>query len=241
LSQVTSAALTFYIFGLISLSSKFYLIKRNYNYPLVSFSIYVIIFAHILDANQIRAALAMTILMYSLCIKSHNVFTYLILAGIAVLFHYSGIIILVLYLVRSPLLGLIGLVVFSLSIHIVISAFDFLAFAKYWLASPAGKANLTSSIFIMQAGIFFVSIYFWNKLSYLQQKGAYLNAIGVFVYVLFIDYSIVAHRTRELSQIGIMSILFFGDKKWTYIKLFSAISIIYITIYNLVYIFGRLT
>ena len=240
LSQVTSAAQTFYIFGLISLSSKFYLIKRNYNYPLVSFSLYMIIFVPILDANQIRAALAMTILMYSLCIKSNNIFTYLVLAGIAVLFHFSGIIILILYLVRFPLLGLIGLIVFSFSVQILISSFSYLAFAEYWLASPSGKANLTSSIFILQAGIFFVSIYFWKKLSYLQQKGAYLNAFGVLIYVLFIDYDIVAHRIRELSQIGIMSILFFGEKKWTYIKLFSALCISYIAIYNLIYIFGRL-
>ena len=239
LSQITSAAMTFYIFGLISLSSKFYLIKRNYNYPLIAFSLYTVAFSNLLDANQIRAALAMTILIYSLCIRSHNFFSYLILASIAMLFHYSGIVILVLYLTRTPLLGLVGFIVFAFTFEILISDLGFLSILNYYFAAK-GQANLTSSVFIMQVIIFILSILFWQKLSYPQQKGAYLNAFGVLVYVLFNDYGLIAHRTRELSQIGILGILFLGDKKLTYIKFFSAICFSYLVMYNLVYVIGKL-
>ena len=240
LTQVTSAAITIYIFGFIALSSKFYLIKKNYNYPLIVFTLYTLIFVPILDGNQIRAGLAVTILMFSLCINSRNLSNYLILTIIAILFHYSGIVILILYLTRTPLLGFIGLLVFSLTFHMLMSAFGYLAFAEYWLASASGKANLTSSIFIMQVCIFFVSMYSWKKLSYRQQKGAYLNAFGVLVYILFNDFAIVAHRIRELSQLGILSILFFGDKKLSYIKFFTAICLSYIVAYGLVSTLGRL-
>ena len=97
LAQFLSADMTFYVFGVIALSTKFYLIRSYYNFPLLTFFIYSITFIHILDGNQIRASLAATIVIYALCFMPRSSYGYLVLAVIASLFHYSGIMILQAY------------------------------------------------------------------------------------------------------------------------------------------------
>ena len=241
LAQAFSAAMTFYFFGLIALSTKFYLIKKYFNYPLIVFCIYTITFVHILDGNQIRAALACTVLLYALCAPSRNSFSYFILAIIAGLFHYSGIVILAFCFIRIPLFGLAGIVVLGLVYTWLIMSVDYFAFAKIWLPSPDGQVNFTSSVFILQVCIAIVCALVWKKLSDGQKKGAYLNAIGVVVYIVFSNNGIVAHRIRELSQLGILAVLFLGDKRLTYVKLVSAICLGYIVLYNVVYIVERLS
>ncbi len=240
LSQVFSAAMTFYFFGLIALSTKFYVFKKYFNYPLIVFCIYTLTFAYFLDGNQIRAALAFTVLLYALCVPPRNSFSYVILAIIAVQFHYSGIVILALYFTRFPLFGLALLVVVSFVFNWLLTSVSYLSFAKIWMASSDGQVNLTSSMFIMQVCIAIVCAFFWNKLSEQQKKGAYLNAFGVVAYVAFIDNAIVAHRIRELSMLGILAILFLGEKRLTYVKFISAICLAYVTLYNLATVVGRL-
>ena len=240
LAKIFSAGMTFYIFGFVALSTKLYLFKKYYNYPLISFCTYSICFLYILDGNQIRTALAATILLYAFCVPSRNFFSYFILAIIASQFHYSGIVILAFYFIRTPLFGMAGLVVFSLVFNWLIQSVPYLEFARIWLGDGEGQINLTSSVFIIQVCIAIVCALFWRTLSDGQKKGAYLNAVGVVVYVVFFDNALVAHRIRELSQLGILAIVFLGDKRLTYVKFISAICLAYIVLYNLVKIVERL-
>lgn len=240
LAQVFSAAMTFYFFGLIALSTKFYIFKKYCNYPLIAFCIYTLTFAYFLDANQLRAALACTVLIYALCVPPRNSFSYFILAIIAVQFHYSGIVILIFYFIRAPLFGLALLVVTSFVFDWLLASVSYLSFAKIWLSNSDGQVNLTNSLFIMQVCITIVCTLFWKSLSDQQKKGAYLNAFGVVAYVVFIDNAIVAHRIRELSMVGILAVVFLGEKRLTYVKFISAICLAYITLYNLVTVVERL-
>lgn len=241
LTQVFSPGMTFYLLGLIALSSKFYVIKKYCNYPLITYCIYTITFAHVLDGNQVRAALAATIVLYSFSLPHRSLFNYLILAIIASTFHYSGVIILIFYFIYAPFLGLTMLIVLSLIYQWLLMSLDYLSFLKYWLPESVGQVNLTSSIFIMQVCIAIVCAFYWKSLNYQQRKGAYLNVFGVIIYVAFIDNAIVAHRFRELSVLGILGVLFFGDKKLTNLKLLTYICFGYIVLYNIIYIFLRLS
>lgn len=235
-AQVFSPGMSFYLMGLVALSAKFYLIKKYFNYPLIAFCVYTLIFVHILDGNQIRAALALTILLYALSLPSCSLFGYLSLAIIATLFHYSGIVILILYFVRAPLLGLTLLVAISFIYEWLILSTDNLTFLRIFLPSSDGQINFTNSLFIMQVCIAIVCLLFWNNLNCQQKKGAYLNFFGIVAYVAFVENALIAHRLRELSQLGILTVLFFGDKKFTYVKIVTAICLGYIILYNLIYI-----
>lgn len=240
LAQFFSAAMTFYVFGLIALTAKFYVLQKYYNFPLIVFCIYIVTFVHILDGNQIRAALAATIIMYSLCIQPRNSFSYLFLALIAALLHYSGIVILAFYFTRAPLLGIISLLVFGFIFNGLISSSDYFAFARIWLADPDGVVNLTSSAFLMQVLVAIFCVFFWNNLNYQEKKGAFLNVFGVVTYIIFMDNAIVAHRIRELSMLGILAVIFLGDNRLTYVRFVASLGLVYIFLYNAVYVTGRL-
>ena len=56
--------------------------------------------------------------------------------------------------------------------------------------------------------------------------------VGVVTYLSFLDNPIVAHRIRELSQIGILAILFLGTRNMTVVKFVTSICFGYILAYN---------
>ena len=240
LAQFLSAAMTFYVFGLIALTTKFYVLQKYYNFPLIVFCIYIVTFVHILDGNQIRSALAATIVLYSLCVLPRNSYSYFFLALIAALFHYSGIVILIFYFIRAPLLGIISLLVFGFIFNGLITSSDYFVFARIWLADPDGNVNLTNSAFLMQVFLAIFCVFFWNNLNDQEKKGAYLNVFGVVTYIIFIDNAIVAHRIRELSQLGILAVIFLGDNRLTYVRFVASLCLAYIFLYNAVYVTGRL-
>jgi hypothetical protein len=148
-------------------------------------------------------------------------------------------VILILYFIRAPLLGVILLITFSFIFNGLITSFDYFAFARIWLADPDGNVNLTSSQFLMQAVLAMFCVVFWNTLSDQEKKGAYLNIFGVVAYIVFIDNPIVAHRIRELSQLGILAVIFLGDNRLTYIRFVASLCLAYIFLYNAVYVTGR--
>ena len=203
--------MTFYLMGLVALSTKFYLIKKYFNYPLIAFCIYTLAFVNILDGNQLRAALAATIILYALSSTNRSLFNHLILSIIAGMFHYSGLLI-IFFILRAPLFGLTLLIVFSLTYDWLILSVEYLAFAKIWLPNLMEQRNLTSSIFIIQVFIAIVCVFYWKRLSYLQQRGVFKCLRCSRLYYCICNNPILAHRLRELSVLGILGILFLEKK-----------------------------
>jgi hypothetical protein len=233
LSQFSSASMTFYLVGFIALLIKFVLFQKYLNYPSLAFLVYSLMFIHVLEANQIRAALASCVIFYALFKPVRNIYTYFLLAILASLFHYSAVIILALYFVRVPLVAFGCIVLLGLIFDFIILNLDYFSFAEIWLADPGGHVNLTNSLFIMQICISIVCAINWRRLSEGQQKGAYFNMVGIIVYLSFLDNAQVAHRIRELSQLGIFPILFLGEYKLTFVKLVSSLALGYMIVYNI--------
>ena len=149
------------------------------------------------------------------------------------MFHYTAILILSLYFVRAPIIGLTLMLIFLSFANLLISTYDYLSFATIWLGKLPGQVNFTSSLFIVQATISLSAIYVWKKLTLVQKRGAYFNTIGVIVYLLFNDYPVVAHRVRELTQLGIFPLLFFHKEKLNNVRLIWVAAFCYFIIYNL--------
>ena len=236
LSHYVSAIGMIFVTGLIALSIKYYLFNKYINRTLIAYLLYVITFVHMLDANQIRAALASCFLIYALLVPPKSKYTYFLLTCFAVLFHYSGVIILVLYLVRWPLTTLILVIISSLVFETLVASSELLAFATIWLSGGSGKVSLINSFWIMQVLIAIVCAFNWSRLSEGQRRGALLNSVGVIFYLAFLDNPIVAHRIRELSQLGIFPILFLGAPRWTVVKFGTALCFSYIVVYNVLLI-----
>ena len=230
-----SAYTTIYLTGLLALSIKYYLFNKYLNYALIAYALYVLAFVHLLDANQLRAALASCVVIYALFASPKSKFTYLFLTGIAVLFHYSGVVILALYFVRAPIFILTLMLVAGFAFDSIVSSSPYFSFAMKWYSpnNLFGQVNLTNSFWIMQVLISILCAFNWSTLSEGQKRGALFNMVGVVAYVAFLDNPIVAHRVRELTQLGIFAILFLGSPRLTNVKFGTAICFGYIVAYNL--------
>ena len=234
-AQFYRVDLAFYLVALISLSIKNYIFFRYLHYASLAFIGYLLVFVHILDANQLREALAVCFIFYALFIEPKNKYTYLLLAGTGIIFHYSSLLILSLYFIRAPIIGLIILITVVLTGDILVT-YNIFSFAYIWIAPVQGQVNLTSSLFIVQTIISITAISVWKILTPAQKRGAYFNTIGVLIYLIFTDYPIIAHRVRELTALGIFPLLFFDKQKLTYANLIWAGGFLYHIIYNLYWI-----
>jgi len=158
----------------------------------------------------------------------------LLLALIGMIFHYSAIFILCLYLSRRPITALIILVISSYLYIDILSNFEF---ARIYILELKGHANLTSSFFLIQCIISITGFTIWNKLTITQKRGLLFSSIGVVVYLIFNDTPMIAHRVRELSMLGIFPLLFYEKQKLTYVNLIWIMCVIYFITYSLFKIF----
>lgn len=225
-----------YLIGLLSLSLKHAIFKKYLNYPNLAFLIYVLTFAYIVDANQIRFALALCVVFYALFKEPTSKFSYLFLALFSTTFHYSGILILCFYFVKRPIILLSGVGILGLVFDLAISNFSYFQFATIWKSTTDGQVSLTSTLFFAQFFLCLACVIEWRFLSDGQKRGALLCIFGVTVYLLFLNNPIVAHRIRELSQIGIFAIIFLGEPRWSSIKIVSSLCLGYMVCYNLLHI-----
>lgn len=218
LTQFLSPAATFFAVGLLAFSTKYYLLAKHLRYPLGALLLYTALFLHAHDANQVRAAIAACFVVYAL-ITPHSRTGYLILAAVASLFHYSGVVIAVLYFVRRPLLGLAGIVLLSFLWTYLVTSVAVLSFALLFVSEHGeGAAHLTNPVFIMQAVIAVVSVARWKTLSEAPKRGAYFLLCGVVSYVAFAlsGDAFLAHRLRELSMLGLFPLLLGARFRLTY-------------------------
>ena len=230
-SNLFSGMATVYLIGLLAISVKYVLFKKYLNYPNVAFLSYILAFAHFVDANQIRWALASCIVFYAMFTEPKSIFSYLYYAFFAVLFHYAGIVILCLYLVRQQVLLIFAVLIIAMILDIIIFS-PYLSFALIWIPGDGG-VSLTNSFFIMQVIICIACAINWNTLSKGQKRGALLNLLGITVYIVFKDNPLVAHRIRELTQIGIFPIMFLGNRSLTNVKLVCLVCGGYMIFYSL--------
>lgn len=236
LAQYFSATLMIFFTGALALLAKYYLFTKYINQLVIAYFLYVVTFVHILDANQIRAALASCFLMYAILAPPKSKYSYLKLAALGVLFHYSAVIILSLYFVRLKFLLVVLIIIASLSFDYIVVSYEILSFAKIWLSGGDGFVSFVNSFWIMQIFIAILSVANWRYLSDGQQRGALLNIMGIVVYISFYASPIIAHRVRELSQLGILAILFLGPPRLTYVTFGSSLCFAYIVGYNVLLI-----
>jgi hypothetical protein len=113
--------LFFFLVSFISMSLIYVTIKRFSNYYLFSILIYITNFYFIRDMNQIRAALAYSIVFYSLkYVNENNIYKYFLYILIATSIHFSALIALPVYFFKKIYLSK-NVVIFILFFSIIIS------------------------------------------------------------------------------------------------------------------------
>ena len=240
LSKYFSGISMIFLAGAIGMIAKYWIFISYVHRGFLAYILYVLTFAHILDASQLRASLALCFLLYALLSGPKSKYTYLWLASFAMFFHYSGVIILALYFTRAPILLGFLICIISLGFGWIILSSPYLSFATVWLSTATDSVSFINSFWMMQLLILIICVLSWSKLSEGQTRGAVLNMAGVILYVVFYDNPIVAHRLRELSQLGILAILFLGPERLTPLKFGVAACFAYIVSYNLFLVFSEM-
>lgn len=237
LAQALSPTAMIYSVGLAAFSIKSYLIHRHLHPAWVAWLVYITLFMYIPDATQIRAALGACFVLYALLTQRGPIYCAAI-AVVGALFHFSALIILSLCVVAWPLAGLAAVAVMAALWNALVAAYPIAVGLRY-LSGTVGGVNLTNSNFIMQVCLCAIAAYEWPRLTVTQRKGAYLLMIGAVSYVVFQDNPIFAHRFRELSVLGILPLIFSGERRFSDAKLLMLACVGYLSAYTIWFVLAK--
>ncbi|PTB99332.1 hypothetical protein C9993_03475 [Marinobacter sp. Z-F4-2] len=225
----------FLIFALVGVVSKTIAIYRISPWPLMSLFVYISFFFVLHEMNQIRAGVAIALVFWSIKdILDRNVVGFFLKVSAGILFHYSAIIFLPLYLISCrysfrhlifysilPVLGIIlmslGVVEFGLrgvteylpnflafKINIY---FDLMESGKIERVNPLNYGNL-SLLFVLYFSLFFV---FFKKTSDSYRGLIVISmkwlSLGFFVLFSFSFLEVFAYRISNYLFFSLVLIL----------------------------------
>lgn len=132
-------------------------------------------------------------------------------------FHYSAALatFIIFFFALRPLLLIYLLLFFWFNIDFLIAKLGTIEQLRLWLSFvPENQTKLSNPLFISQFFAGVILLFYWRELNITQKRGAVLLIFGSLVYVIFWKYPIIAHRIRELSRIGIISLIFV-QSRWS--------------------------
>jgi len=233
----------FLLLATASLVIKYRLFKKYLNFPNFAWFIYILLFIPALEASQIRTAIAMVLVLYFI-LKTNNR-GLIASAMLATLFHYSGVIIILLSAHKRLITAISAIIIFAVLFLFIENIFlflhtDVMPLKQFISGSSKNYVNLLSTLLISQFLISLFGILDWHNLNQSQKKGLFLILIGSVFYLVLYDNPGIAHRIREISLLGIFPLVFSGDIKRT--KFFWIISslIYYIVSYSFIHTLLRL-
>lgn len=193
------------------------------------------------ELTQLRASLAaafLSVSFYFLTVDSKKTAGFFCV--IAVLFHYSAIMILpFLFLPRLELKKTIGLaaIIFLLLYFISEYLIDIagVSFSVFELYEKSGfsqkELNIFSPVFFPEFFMIFVSLVMWQRLTDVMRQVVMIEIMGFAVFYAFSSYGVVAVRGRELFSIFWIFFVAQIPRRLTYLKIaivifvFSSISL----------------
>lgn len=216
--QFGGANFAFLFFNIISLSFIYKAFKRYSPYPFVSFVFYSLTFFFLHEYTQIRAAVAIGIFFLSLeDIKNKDFKQYLVKTIMATCFHYSSIIMIVLYLFcqinKKSLYLFLPLFIFAIDLFLIYGLKQNISL----LCANYLKTLSNSSV-----------EYFVNKIAYQGEiislfNKQYLSYMGILIAMYFICIK----KTCNEKEFVIFKILSFTLCCWYFLLLSGLTVIIY--------------
>lgn len=211
------------IYAFLGVCLKFYGIKKMSNFWMLSILIYVSNIFIIQDLTQIRAGVCAGLLLISLIpLEAKKNLKFFLLAFIAILFHYSGLIILLFWFLDTQRINkLFWALVIPVCYIIYFAHFTFLNFLSiipiesiqaklnvYFLMQDTvdeAKVNVLNVLILLRIFLAYIFLY---KLDFLYEKNKYtvlltkiyIMSIGVLVFTA--DVSTIAFRLNELLSVS---------------------------------------
>jgi hypothetical protein len=184
---------------------------------MLAFVYYLLTFAYLHEANQVRFAMASIFIIISLLsAKNKGSLIHLSMAVVGGGFHYSAFIANLIFLfVLRPLVLICFLLFFWFNLDFFIAQLWAIKPLRIFLTfAPESPVSFINPLFICQFFTGVILLFYWRELNIIQKRGAVLLIFGFIFYVIFWQNPIVAHRIRELSQIGIVGLIFV-QSRWS--------------------------
>lgn len=216
MNRVFTPSTTCLVLGVILLCVKYQIFLGKLQRPMFAYLWYLVTFAYLLEGNQFRFAIASIFIIISLLSTKNNpILTYLSTAFIGAGFHYSAIVSLIFFFALRPLVFVTLLIFFGFFLNFFIAELWSIKILRIWLHfTPDQPVSLTNPLFICQFFIVLLLLFYWHELGRIQKRGVILLIFGTIMYIIFWQNPIVAHRLRELSQLGIIGLVFV-QSRWS--------------------------
>lgn len=233
----------FVIYAIIGVSLKTYAIKKLTPLFFLSLLIYISNYFILHEMIQIRAGVATAFILLSIVpLYDRSLKNFVLLIGLAALFHYSSIIFLLLWFLKTKRFNrmlFVSLLPLSYLLHFIINIGDFIGLISSYIpfvdiveklttysqGPDAFKINLfglfplTRIIILLFFMVFVHNIQRQNKYFYLLLK---MYAIGIFSYIALSSYPVIAVRigyTLLATEIVIIPTLVYIIKGYYYPRL----------------------
>jgi hypothetical protein len=208
----------FLIFSFIGVSIKFYAITKLSSFPLLSILIYFCLFYFLHEATQIRVGIAIGIFLLAIPdIVQKRPFLYFLKSILAFCFHYSLIIMVPLYFIKTIknkyilfIFPLIGLLIAKININIL-NIVDNLSWVFNWIIPPLYQKisihlSLLESSNIVNLNLFnsfdltILIIYIFMVINIekfkLETDRLMINYVGIMLFIYYSFYQIPVFSTR---------------------------------------------
>lgn len=217
-----SPLLYFFLSAVLSISLKVFAIRKISPFIGLSLIVYISNVFMLHDMIQMRCAISSGLLLWSLYFYcSNDKIKSLVISSIAVVFHYSAVIIFFIYLLdRQKFNKGVAVVLLVFSYILALSGYGFGTlwgyipwgeFARLWntysdmmATGEMNKINLFSAFFVTRFGICMALILYYDKIRVLGDiyiAGLKMYVISICMYLLFSDVPILAFRLSELFQV----------------------------------------
>lgn len=220
----------FFVYALISLSIKLYIITKYSNFPFLSLLFYFSYFYLLQDCTQIRVSVAIAFLFLSIkyFIDEKPIFGNFMII-ISFLFHYSALLLFIINFILSPAINrnlYIFIFLFAISFYVAgfgISSIilnmsnnidSFSIFNKLiFYANKAIESESTISLINMKTILLFTIVSFTLifekklKLNHFEILSFKLVYISLIAYIMFADLPTIAIRISELFMVPMIFLL----------------------------------
>ena len=186
LSSILTSNSTFLVVAIFILFLKYLTFLKYLRYPIAAWIIYTILFIPVLDASQLRTAIASTIIIYLLLTFPSK--TGVILKTImASMFHYVALIIILFQAYKRPILTITMVLTFGLMLNNLFKVMTrdiFILSMHYSAVTSLNKTvNYFNVISLSQAAICAFCIFNWRSLDKIQKKGGFLILLASLYFI----------------------------------------------------------
>tara|TARA_B100000795_G_scaffold264675_2_gene245448 strand:- start:10784 stop:11749 length:966 start_codon:yes stop_codon:yes gene_type:complete len=208
LSNTFTAFQAFFIAGFLAFLTKLIIFKRYQYYPYLCMIFYTLFFLNVHDANAIRLAAATSVILYMMIgIKNLSTTKVIIFSLIAIMFHRTALVGLILVFIDRKYLAILLIYISSFLFVDALTSYQQLASLNRY-AAITQSVGFTSPYFILHLGIAILCLLNWSQFSEFQRRGALFIVMGICFFIFFQTNGDVPVRIREFGFIGIIPLLF---------------------------------